>query len=329
MMFLLLLVIAVIVFATMLAVRKHHEEMKSNSQGKNRPKQGVAGRTKGNSLADLPVQKQKKLDRQGNNEIENGKSVSMLNKTSFVPEYAIEEAERFKKEFLLENSESASDLQYVFLYNKKGEACLEFTVSPKGGYTWRKPTWIGYTWGNIKGSIGNGKVKYTLTKKLADESQFSMEQRRRYPVFVEIEKVVLQIAKEYQYDFESAYGISVKYRNPNVKKAVCGGYSDAVAEVFANHPLVNKVEKWSSSKGNHAWNVLILKNGRKLYCDVTWYQGNDIDEEGYVVDVPAQNPVNLTFDLDEFNSSGGAINTATGKLLAVHFAWNDAKISGR
>jgi hypothetical protein len=38
-----------------------------------------------------------------------------------------------------------------------------------------------------------------------------------------------------------------------------------------------------------------------------------------------QNPVDLTFDINEFNSLGGAINTATGKLLAVHFGLNNVK----
>jgi len=123
--------------------------------------------------------------------------------------------------------------------------------------------------------------------------------------------------------------IVVKYCNPNIKKAVCGGYSNAVAEAFENHPLVYKIENWSSKRGNHAWNVIILKDGRKLYCDATWYQGNSIDDEGYVVDIPAQNPVDLTFDIDEFNSLGGAINSATGKKIAVHFAWNNAKLRDR
>jgi len=47
-----------------------------------------------------------------------------------------------------------------------------------------------------------------------------------------------------------------------------------------------------------------------------------------VVDIPAQSPVDLTFDIDEFNSLGGAINSATGKKMTVHFAWNDAKKDG-
>jgi len=243
-----------------------------------------------------------------------------------IPRYALEKAEARKKGFLRKNSSSASDLQYRFFYDEKGDACLEFTVTPKKGYTWSEPTWVANTWGNIKGTIGNGKTKYVLTKKMADEAQHRMDQRRKDRVFAEIEKVVLRVAKKYQYDFKSAYGISVKYRNPYIKKAVCGGYADAVAEAFKNHPLVEKAEVWSSSIGNHAWNAIVLKDGRKVYCDATWYQGNSIDERGYVVDVPVQDPVDLTFDIDEFNSLGGATNVTTGKLLAVHFAWGDAKM---
>lgn len=253
-----------------------------------------------------------------------GKPFSMPD--DYIPQYAIDEAKRYTTDFLLKNFKSASDLQYQFLYNKEGNAYLEFTVSPKSGYTWPTPTWIGFTWGNYKGSIGNGKINHILTKKLADEAQYRMDERRKEPIFREIEKLVLQVAGEYQYDFEKAYGIPVKYRNPNVKKAVCGGYSNAAKEKFETHPSVVKVENWASVSGNHEWNVLILKDRRKLYCDTTWYQGNSIDDEGYVVDIPARNPVNLTFDINEFNSLGGAINADTGKRLAVHFAWGDARL---
>jgi hypothetical protein len=245
----------------------------------------------------------------------------------YVPSYAVKKAWQFKKDFMLKNAKAASDLQHRFFYDDKGNACLEYTVTPKAGYTFDEPIWVGTTWSYISGSIGNGKVKYILAKKLADKAQYYMDERRKDFVFREIEKEILQIAKDYQYDFQSAYGISVKYRKPNIKKAVCGGYSDAVAEKLKNHSLVAQVESWSSAQGNHAWNVIILKNKqRKLYCDSTWYQGNNIDSEGYVVDIPKQDPVNLTFDLDEFNSLGGAIDTATGKLIQVHFAWPDAKI---
>jgi hypothetical protein len=245
----------------------------------------------------------------------------------YVPGYAVRKAWQFKKDFLLKHSKAASDLQHRFFYDEKGNACLEFTVKPKAGYTFEKTTWIGCTWGHVSGSIGIGEVKYILTRKLHDKAQYYMNERRKDFVFKEIEKAILQVARDYQYDFQSAYGMSVKYRKPNIKKAVCGGYADAVSEALKHHSLVAKVERWSSSQGNHAWNVIILKNKqRRLYCDATWYQGNSIDDEGYVVDIPEQDPVDLTFNLDEFNSLGGAINTATGKLLEVHFSWADAKI---
>jgi len=153
-----------------------------------------------------------------------------------------------------------------------------------------------------------------------------MDQRRNDSTFNEIEKVVLKVALENQYDFFGAYGITVKYRNPNIKKAKCDGFSNAVSEAFKNHPLVDKVERWGSRTGNHEWNVIVLNDGRKIYCDATWYQGNRIDNEGFVVEIPDQNPVNLTFDINEFNSLGGAVNSATGRLLAVHFAWSDARL---
>jgi len=244
---------------------------------------------------------------------------------SYFPQYAIEAAEQYKKDFLAKYSQSASDLHYRFFYNSKGEACLEFTVVAKGRYTWPTPKWIGYTWPNLTGSIGNKKINFTITKKKHDLADYRMEQRRRDSLFREIEKVVFQIATEYDYDFGSAYGKKVKYRNPNIKKSVCGGYSDAISTAFEGHPYVSHVEKWSSKIGNHAWNVIVLNDGRKIYCDVTWYDGNSIDKDGYVVSIPDQDPVNLTFEMNEFIHLGGAINKATGKLLNVHFGWPDSK----
>ena len=244
---------------------------------------------------------------------------------NYIPQYAVDYAEQHKIDFLRQNSQSASDLNYRFFYNNNGEACLEFTVTPRGNYRWPKPTWVGRTWGNISGSIGINNIHYTLTKRLSDEADYRMEERREDNAFREIERVVLQIATEYDYDFQSI-GISSRFRGQNVKRAVCEGYSDAVADAFRNHPLVARIETWSSAIGNHAWNVIVLNDGRKIYCDSTWYDGNSIDNEGYVVNIPVRNPVNLTFDINEFNSLGGAINRTTNRQLQVHNAWPDARI---
>jgi hypothetical protein len=246
--------------------------------------------------------------------------------SDFIPQYAIDYAEQFKREFLQENSNSAEDLQYRFFYNNRGEACLEFTVIPRGRFTWTPSTWIGYTWGNIYGSIGLNNLNYIITKRLSDEADYRMEERRRDPAFREIERIVLQIATEYDYDFPSI-GVRAMFRNPNTRRAVCEGYSNAVVNAFRNHPLVTRVETWSSVIGNHAWNVIVLNDGRRIYCDATWYDGNRIDSEGYVVNIPDRNPVNLTFDISEFNSLGGAINRANSRLLQVRHAWPDARMN--
>ena len=251
-------------------------------------------------------------------------AVSAAMPDNYIPPYAVENAEQYKADFLKEYSNSAENLTYRFFYNNNGEACLEYTVVPRGRYVWPQSTWIGITWGNRYGSIGISDINYTVTRKMTDEAEYRMEERRKDRTFSEIEKVVLQIANEYDYDFPHL-GISVKYRRPNVKRAYCEGYSGAVANAFRNHPLVSKVETWASVIGNHAWNVIVLKDGRKIYCDSTWYDGNRIDDEGYVVNIPERDSVNLTFDISEFNSLGGAINSATGRLMQVHFAWPDAK----
>jgi hypothetical protein len=244
---------------------------------------------------------------------------------SFIPQYALDEAERFTAEFLTQNAASAASLSYRFLYNTQGEACLEYTVTARGGYVWSEPTWIGFTWGNIRGFLGEGNTDYTLTKQNDDAAAYRMEKRRKDSVFREIEHEIFQIALAYDYDFYAAYGKSVTYRTANVKKAVCEGYSAAVVEALQHHALVKEAEIWVSDKGNHAWNVIALRDGRKLYCDATWYDGNAIDDEGYVVHEPARNPVDLTFDIQEFNTMGGAVDSSSGKPIAVHFDWGDAQ----
>lgn len=244
---------------------------------------------------------------------------------NYIPQYAVEQAEKEKAIFLKNYSQAVTDFRYRFFYNERGDACLEYSITPKQGFHWEFTTWLGYTWTGGGGTIGNNDIVYLLTRKLQDEKEYRIEKRREDPVFREIEKIVLQIATEHNYDFRGVYGIQVKYRARNVKIASCDGYSDAVIKAFAKHPHVASVEKWSSDIGEHAWNVIVLKDGRRLYCDATWYDGNSIDKEGYVVDIPVRDPVNLTFDINEFNTLGGAIDASTGRVLSVHHGWRDAK----
>lgn len=241
-----------------------------------------------------------------------------------VPAYARQEAERYRADFLRKNAEAARDLSWRFFYNEKEDACLEVTVSGKEGYTWPTPTWIGMTWAEGSGQVGNGEIHFTMTRKKEDEAEWRMDQRRKEDLFREVEALVLSVAREYDYDFESAYGQRVKYR-VQTRLAVCDGYADAAQRTLAGHPQVAGVEKWASRAGNHAWNVLLLKDGRRLFCDATWYDGQGLDEEGFVETEPRRDPVCLTFDEAEFNSLGGAVDVATGRAVAVHFAWKDAR----
>jgi hypothetical protein len=241
----------------------------------------------------------------------------------FVPEYALKTAEQYKKDFLRQYAASASDLSYRFFYDENGNANLEYTVTPRGNYTWSQSTWTGYTWGNISGSIGLNTIRYVQTKQKADETQYRLEQRRKDAAFAAIEDVIYKIALETDYDYFGAFGMAVKYRAGVKRKAVCDGYADAVVAELRNHPLVRRVVKASSVRGNHAWNIVYLQDGRTLYCDSTWYDSNSIDSEGYVVHVPQRDGADLTFDVNEFNSLGGCDNSATGKTLQVHMAWPD------
>jgi hypothetical protein len=241
----------------------------------------------------------------------------------YIPNYAFTKAEAYKREFLRKHSESASNLEYRFFYDEDGVGHLEYTVIPGGNYTWPEPTWIGTSWGNPSGYIGNLEINYIQTRQNFDAVQYQLEERRKDPVFASIEDVIYQVALETDYDYMGAYGVSVKYRSGVKRKATCNGYSSAVIAALRNHPQVRRIVKASSSIGNHEWNLIYLKDGRVLYCDSTWYDGNNIDEEGYVVHVPARDGSQLTFDVNEFNSSGGCIDLSTGKALRVHMAWPD------
>jgi hypothetical protein len=244
-----------------------------------------------------------------------------MNKTSeemkkYIPPYAKAFAANMKKTY------PEGYMGKKFFYDDEGNGIIEVSIILENGKEW-KPKGI---WKGGKSYMENGSKEITNTRKQMDDAERKIEERRKDSVFNEIEKVVLQIATEYKYDFEKAYGIEAKYRNPNTKKAVCDGYANAVVDAFKNHHSVAKVEKWYSNTGKHAWNVIALKDGRKIYCDATWYQGNSIDNEGYVVETINKNPVNLTFDIEEFNTLGKAIDGNTGEILKVHFAWEDASI---
>lgn len=248
-----------------------------------------------------------------------------------VPQYAVDWGKNIREDFLekpkKENifSRCAHDLILNFYYDKNGDACMSATVSANLGCFYKK-TWKPISWSGGSGTIGFGEnqTRWNITKRNSDEAEIRMEKRRKDEAFCEVEKVVKKIAEEYEYDFKGAYGVEAKYRTPEVKKASCGEYADVVSNSFKGHPFVDHVEK--HIYGNHAWNTVFLKDGRKVYVDSTWYTGNYIDKEGYAVHVMERSAVAVTFDADEFNCKGGAIDAVTGELLRVHFATNPSVV---
>jgi hypothetical protein len=213
-----------------------------------------------------------------------------------------------------------------FYYDKEENAVVEILmINTKDT---RKKIKTGRIWKiENKSSFWNDERNYKHSRKKRDIAQWKIEQRRKDPTFAEIEKNVAHIATEYNYDYETFLGQPMKYRNTNTKRAICDGYANVVTETLSNHQFVDKAEKWTSETGKHAWNLIHLKDGRKLYIDATWYYKSTMDNEGYIVTIPEPNPTALTFDIEEFNSLGETIDTNTGEKVKTHFAWEDSKLA--
>ena len=167
----------------------------------------------------------------------------------------------------------------------------------------------------------------TVAQTGTSTSDSRLEERLADPAFREIERIVFRVGNEIVYDharLEKNASRNLRFRDQNIRREVCAGYSDAVIEALQGHPLVERVEYWRSSIGNHAWNLIVLKDGREIYCDATWYDGDYIDENGFIINHPGRWGVNLTFDINEFNTVGGRIDPDTGRISQTRFAWPDA-----
>jgi hypothetical protein len=63
---------------------------------------------------------------------------------------------------------------------------------------------------------------------------------------------------------------------------------------------IAEIQKWSVP-GVHTWNILKLKDGRTLFCDVTWFDNDHIDAKtGQTTYADDYNWENITFDEDLF-----------------------------
>ncbi|MCL2805400.1 MAG: transglutaminase-like domain-containing protein [Treponema sp.] len=126
-----------------------------------------------------------------------------------------------------------------------------------------------------------------------------------------------EVITKLQYDWASY--LSGRY--PSYQDAVraglgvCDVYARLTREVLTRAGY--RVEMWSSSSGNHAWNHVILSNGRTLYIDATWYD-NNYDNHPTQHSPDSYSPWYITYDKNLFER--GLKGT-----IRMHGAWGDAR----
>jgi hypothetical protein len=202
-------------------------------------------------------------------------------------------------------------IEYRFSYKKNGDALLSYGMF--GDYI---------VWNQSKTLSTNyaGDKFYWMSLKQEAINEQNWKSRMEDPIFAEIEAIIYQIGVDMDYDWASFNGRKYRYENPNTIKGVCSDFTYETINRLSKHPLLESIELWSSN--SHAWNVLNLKDGRKLYCDTTWYEGNNV-KNGVVLAGCMQVPYNLTFDEAEFNSQGFCTKPGGG-YLKIHNDWPTA-----
>ncbi|MCL2720985.1 MAG: hypothetical protein FWD47_06555 [Treponema sp.] len=129
------------------------------------------------------------------------------------------------------------------------------------------------------------------------------------PAYAEIVEFAKKLNSEIEYDYAnySGYSGAPVIRTPGMRYLVCGGYADEVMDKALELKSVQAVKKWSSS--SHAWNELILTDGRILFFDLTWYSNKRIDHETGVIYEDSFNWKNVTFNEELFKYSGIGFGT--------------------
>jgi hypothetical protein len=116
----------------------------------------------------------------------------------------------------------------------------------------------------------------------------------------QIAEVAMRLVHEIEYDWAAISGYNGKFvPSPHKRQAVCEGYVVEFTEALQDLACVSSVEKWTGA--NHAWNVLELTDGRTLYADLCWFDGEIPDARtGKTSETEEYNWMNLTFDTEEF-----------------------------
>ena len=142
-----------------------------------------------------------------------------------------------------------------------------------------------------------GEYAYYQTLRFKYEYRLYVENLLKTdPVFAEIAEFAKKLCAEIEYDWAnfSGYKGATVQRTPGKRYAVCDGYAKEVMEKALQLKSVRAVQKWTSP--GHAWNVLILADGRTLYFDLTWFDNEHINPEtGVIYQTDDYDWENITF----------------------------------
>jgi len=198
-----------------------------------------------------------------------------------------------------------------------GRAYAEVSYTVKEGYVGAGET------ESFNGSYGYDEVeliqkygehaKYQ-TMKFKHELKMEAEQRMVYdPAFKAVIEFAKELCEELEYDWSnySGYkGTTVK-KTPEKRYAVCSGYANEVTEKVLQLNCVKAVQCWSAP--GHAWNILVLEDGRTLYFDLTWFDNEHINAAtGEITQLDDYRWANITFNEELFKYAG--IGYGTGEF---------------
>ncbi|GHT72705.1 hypothetical protein FACS1894110_27010 [Spirochaetia bacterium] len=135
-------------------------------------------------------------------------------------------------------------------------------------------------------------------------SQAKLNEMRRDPSLEKVYNILLSVAEDMDYNYPAIGRKATFVTLPNGKeplKGVCDDYSNLLIDrlTVAKINGVSNIQKVTGQ--NHAWVTLVYK-GKTLYLDATWFDKNNIDENGVVDHTPYKDPRNMTFDNEIFTN---------------------------
>ena len=172
-----------------------------------------------------------------------------------------------------------------------------------------------YPWSFGPTSGPNEELSAYNAQKLIDQSKAWYTTDTDYKKIIDI--IEKEVVPKLQYDWDAYYGGFFRKYQDSVQLGlgVCDVYADFVVQVLSGQGYT--VEKWSSSVGNHAWNHVIMPNGKTLYIDATWYD-NAYENHPTQKSTDSYAPWYITYNKSLFEH--GYLGT-----INMHGGWKDAQ----